>query len=178
MSRKYTLLGMVAFVAACGTAPIDATGEDQAEINSAWTKIAGAYQGDSGIGAIVFERTPDIHGHHFFADVDNGIRCITTPCPSSSRIEGYYTATSKNLWLHVTKGDSGAFDYEGKYAWKSTGKSLLLTKDNATQTLGPIDTYCQSASDCTNQDYVHILCVGHATCNSDNRCGYQCGVKQ
>jgi hypothetical protein len=175
MAKKFGLLGFMLTAVACGTAPMDATGEDEAAINRSWEKVTGAYQGDAGIYGIVFESTPDVHGHHFFADVDNGIRCITTPCPSTSRLEGYYTVTSKSLWLHVTSGDSGAFDYAGKYAWKSTGKGIALTKDGSTQNFSSVDTYCQQAKDCINQSYIHILCVGYAVCNSENRCGYQCG---
>lgn len=181
MFRNYMLFGLLALVG-CGTAP-DAQSDEETseEALATWTKLAGAWagQGGGGIQALVLERTPDVHGHHFFADVDNGIRCIKAPCPSTSRVEGYYTSTTKNLWLHVTSGSSG-IDYSGKYGYEFAylnGKYLELAKDGDTQSLKYVDTYCTGADDCAEQDFVHILCVGHYTCNK-NHCGYACGVQQ
>jgi hypothetical protein len=175
------LLGLVLTAFGCGTAP-DSETDESSEDALTWSKLAGAWQGqgDGGIHALVLERTPDIHGHHFFADVDNGIRCFRAPCPSTSRLEGYYTATKKNVWLHVTSGSSGSRDYDGKYTYKFNylnGKYLQLTKDGESQSLKYVDTYCSTADDCVEQDFVHILCVGHYTCKT-NHCGYACGFQQ
>ncbi len=182
MTRNYVLLGLLLSVVGCGTAPDVAQTDEESEeaLSTSWTKLVGAWDGQfGGIQALVLESTPDVHGHHFFADVDNGIRCIKAPCPSTARVEGYYTATTKNLWLHVTSGSSG-IDHSGKYAYKFTylnGKYLELTKDGDTQSLKYTGTYCTTADDCAEQDFVHILCVGHYTCNKHS-CGYACGVQQ
>ena len=183
MFRNFAVLGFIITIVGCGTAPDVGQDDEESEaaISTSWEKLAGAWEGQGGgIGALVLERTPDVHGHHFFADVDNGIRCITTPCPSVSRLEGYYTATTKNLWLHVTSGSSGVNDYAGKYTYKFSylnGKYLQLSKDGETQSLKYVPTYCAEADDCAEQDFVHILCVGHFTCKA-NHCGYSCGVQQ
>jgi len=175
------LAAVISTVVACGGAGPDAAAtDDEADALSSWQKVVGAFEGQGGsIGAVVFTNDPESHGHHFFADVDNGIRCIKAPCPSTSRVEGWFTANTKNLTLHVTKttGPATATDYSGKYAWSFSylnGRYLQLSKDGVKQSLKDVGTYCAAPEDCVDQDFVHVMCVGHFTCNQ-NRCGYACG---
>ena len=186
MKTMRWLVGLAAIstAVACGSAPVDVGQTDPESsdeaLSKSWQKLVGAFEGQGGsIGAIVFTSETGNGGHTFFADVDNGIRCIKAPCPSTSRIEGWYTAGTKYVTLHVTKtvGHTTATDYSGKYAWSFkylNGRYLQLSKGQDSQSLKDVGTYCQAAEDCADQDFVHVMCVGHFTCNQ-NRCGYSCG---
>ena len=110
MKTMRWLVGLAAIstAVACGSAPVDVGQTDPESsdeaLSKSWQKLVGAFEGQGGsIGAIVFTSETGNGGHTFFADVDNGIRCIKAPCPSTSRIEGWYTAGTKYVTLHVTK---------------------------------------------------------------------------
>jgi hypothetical protein len=156
----------------------DASSDDESALaSSAWQDLVGAYDATSGpdFQQIVFTRSVEAKGHHFFANADNGIRCIKAPCPSTDRIEGWYTAGPKTVTLHFTSsGTSG--DLEGRYRYTLPTKGgLTMTRAGATHVFSSVGTYCDDAEDCGEQSYIHIMCVGHATCGASHSCGYTCG---
>src|SRR5687767_11899263 len=74
----------------------DDTEETSDELSAAGKKLIGSYVDDTGaFRGLVLTSEKVGQGNKFFADVDTGIRCITTPCPSSERIEGTFTAGAK-----------------------------------------------------------------------------------
>jgi hypothetical protein len=151
----------------------DGVGDDESALASrAWEDLVGAYSVTSGpvFQQIVFTRSIESRGHHFFANVDNGIRCITTPCPSTDRVEGWYSAGPKTVTLHYTASDSGE-----RYRYTLTAKGgLTMSRAGETHEFTSEGTYCDDAADCAEQSYVHIMCVGRATCSAGH-CGYTCG---
>jgi hypothetical protein len=170
---------------ACSSGPaaseeaLDADESSQELFSPSWKKIAGAWDGGASLRGVVFTDTPEKSGHHFFADVDNGLRCIQAPCPSTARIEGWYTVTWKYVRLYVTSDD---FGYSGRYTYKVTQTGLTLTKVGApaaggmgTDTVTKQLSYCAAAEDCDEQDLIHPACVGQWTCGSTNRCAWKCG---
>jgi hypothetical protein len=150
----------------------DATDDESALASRAWEDLVGAYDATSGpdFQQIVLTRSIESSGHHFFANVDNGIRCIKAPCPSTDRIEGWYTAGPKTLTLHSSAGTS-------RYNYTLNGKGeLTIKRGGVTHVLSSVGTYCDDAEDCGEQSYIHIMCAGHATCGASHSCGYTCGV--
>lgn len=160
----------------------DAVADGEDELTSAaWQKLLGAFDVTNApvtpptIQHIVFSPTADHNGHHFFADVDTGIRCFRAPCPSNARVEGYFTATSKQLRLTAVGADGVSLG--GQYKYTLSGDKLSLTKSGKTTKLEKRDgSYCTQASDCNAQGIIHPMCVGHFTCGGDQTCGYKCGV--
>jgi hypothetical protein len=187
MKAWITALATVALATsalACSSAPTaegDALDADESaqELGSpSWKKVLGSYDGGSSLHGIVFTDTAEKSGHHFFADVDNGLRCIKAPCPSTSRIEGWYTVTWKYVRLYVTTDD---FGYTGRYTYKLSSTGLTLTKVGTptaggmgTDTVQKQSSYCGAPEDCYEQDFIHPACLGQATCTT-NRCGWKCG---
>jgi hypothetical protein len=158
----------------------DASNDESALASRAWEDLAGAYDATSGpdFQQIVFTRSIESRGHHFFANADNGVRCIKAPCPSTDRIEGWYTAGPKTVTLHFTSsGLSGGL--EGRYnytlAGPNAGRDLTIKRGGITHKLSSVGTYCDDAQDCGEQSYIHVMCVGHATCGASHSCGYACG---
>lgn len=152
----------------------------QDELNSNATRLVGAY-------AISSEsmRPPNFEGivlqrdGSFFADVDTGIRCVRSPCPSQVRLSGKFTATKNYLRLIPAAGEQSP--HYGRYRYTlSTDGLLSLSRPNAgsagwSNTLDKSPSYCQAAEDCGGQGLVHPMCVGQWTCSEARTCGYQCG---
>ncbi len=157
----------------------DDTTDDSAELSNAWQDLTGAYEnhGAGAVREIVFEPVADVHGHRFFANVDNGIRCIKAPCPSIDRVEGWFTAGPKTLTLHqyMTQPAGGGSDISGRYSYTLVNGALSLTRAGQTQTFNDVGSFCDDVSDCSDQAFIHVMCVGTPTCNQ-NRCGFHCGV--
>lgn len=170
--------------------PIDDADAEEAaasqdELNAAQAKLVGAYQHSGGA-----TRPPTFLGlvlnadGSFIADIDTGIRCITTPCPSGARLAGKFTATKSYLRLNPkSSGGEGAAFY-GRYKY-SVGNDGALSLSRAGQDwsgwsneLSKENSYCSQPSDCEGQGLIHPMCVGGWTCGSStaNTCGWKCGV--
>ena len=157
-----------------------ADGEDELK-SAAWEKLVGAYDVSDApvrpptLQHIVFSRDPRTGGHRFFADVDTGIRCFRAPCPSTARVEGAFTATSRTLRLIPEGADAVALG--GRYGYTLRGEKLELTKSGVATKLGKREgTYCAQAEDCFGQDFIHPMCMGRFTCTADQSCGFKCGI--
>ncbi len=158
------------------------TAASQDELTSSAAKLAGAYHG-TGIGGrpptfegIVFQQNGD-----FFADVDTGIRCITTPCPSNVRLTGRFTAT-RNFVRLAPKAGEQAHALHGRYRYTfSKSGNLSLTRSGQAwkswnNELSKELSYCAEPTDCSGQDLIHPMCVGQWSCGAQRSCAWQCGV--
>lgn len=148
--------------------------------------LAGAFHGDFHAGTqlpafdgIVFKADGT-----FFADVNTGIVCITTPCPTQARISGRFFATRSYIYLSSVTGDlsNGVGSMRGWYRYShSPGYKLSLERpwhSHWQQSLAPEQSYCSQPVDCEGQGIIHIMCAGQWTCGAGaaNQCGYSCGI--
>ena len=146
--------------------------------NVGWESLAGAWVGSSGsFQGLVITRTPVGQGRHFFADVDTGIRCITTPCPSQAHLEGRVTAGTRNLTLrYADRPSAEAAPFYGTYAYTLSGSTLTLSqRGRVVARLRKATSYCSDADQCAEQNLVTPRCVGRFECES-NACAYRCGA--
>jgi hypothetical protein len=153
---------------------------EEAQTSRAWETLAGSWVGDMGpYKGLILTRTPEGRGHHWFADVDSGVRCVRAPCPqATARVEGVYTATSRTLTL--TASDSrltfptpvlGTFNYTLR------GETLRMTRGGAaTASLHKAVSYCAEADDCHEQSLITPRCLGRFTCTTENTCRFVCGL--
>ena len=115
----------------------------------------------------------------FFADVNTGIMCITTPCPTSARLEGTYQVIARSLTLTAKDPKDGGYGFYGRYLVTSRDGSLKLDR-NGTESAGSElvsdISYCSAASDCAGQNLIHPECVGGWTCSAQSTCAYSCGI--
>jgi hypothetical protein len=176
------LLVVAALSSGClggGDAAVDETGVSTDELsNRAWESIAGAWVASSGtFQGLVITRTPEGQGRHFFADVDTGIRCITTPCPSQAHLEGRVTAGSRNLTLrHPDRPSAESAPFYGTYAYTLSGSTLTLSQGGrVVARLRKATSYCSDADQCAEQGLITPRCVGRFECES-NACAYRCGT--
>lgn len=172
-----------ALLAGCGASP-DAGLQDESESadearTPSWQRFVGAWEGSTGpFHAIVFTSTPDGRGHHYFADVDTGIRCIRAPCPSSARTEGPFTANTSTVTVSpadVRLGVTTPYNGPFQYSFRGTDTLVLSRGGHEVARLTRAPSYCAEADDCAEQHLITPRCVGHATC-TEHRCGYRCGV--
>lgn len=172
----------------------DADAEEAAasadEINAAQAKLVGAFHGAGGS-----MRPPTFQGlvfntdGSFFADVDTGIRCITTPCPSHVRLAGRYSATRS--YVRLTAADpkgAESSDFYGRYRYSLVGDKLSLTRRGSAwngwaNDLEKETSYCGQPDDCWGQNLIHPMCMGGWVCGgginnqSANQCGWKCGFE-
>lgn len=102
--------------------------------------LQGTWIADTGpIYRIEFTATPAetlggfLKGKSFNADVDNGIRCITTPCDSSDGVGGVYKVSGNTVTLASYDKPSLVFSrYLGDYKATLSGSKLTLKKTDGT----------------------------------------------
>ena len=126
--------------------------------------------------ALVFTRSPERTGHHYFADVDNGIRCVRAPCPSTSRQEGPYTVTSTTLTLSPADPRLGVvLPTNGTFQYTLRGTVLTLSRDgHVVARLTKAPSYCAEADDCAEQGLSILRCPGAFACTDARVCEYRC----
>ncbi len=181
--NKYLAMSLVA-ASVCGvgcygsadpelTTPDETT--EEAAASRAWERFVGAWVGDSGpFHGLVFTETTERGGRHYFADVDNGIRCVRAPCPSTSRAEGRYTATTRTLTLSPT--DTSVAATTGAFQYTVSSTSLVLSRNGrVVARLHKATSYCAEADDCAEQRLIAPRCLGRWTCTTENACRYVCG---
>lgn len=179
-----TMLGSLAALAllgCMGTTETVADDETNLSVEEAsgrsWERFVGAWTGGNNpYTAIVFTGTEEGRGHHFFMDVDNGIRCIRAPCPSTSRVEGYFIAGASTVTLTAVPTTTGPRpEYLGRFYYNLQGNTLTLSKSGRVfARLTKQTSYCAEADDCAEQRLIAPRCLGRWTCES-NACRYQCG---
>ncbi|MBS2013509.1 MAG: hypothetical protein JST00_11505 [Deltaproteobacteria bacterium] len=144
------------------------------ELTAAGKKLIGSYVDDTGaFRGLVLTQEKVGQANKFFADVDTGIRCITTPCPSSERIEGTFTAGTKTITLKSSTAVNGKH-LLGKYSYLVQGSKLSLFRKDFAQSLSKERSYCAQSNDCYRQDIIHPMCLGQFSCAS-NACVWRCG---
>ena len=138
--------------------------------------FTGAWVGDSGsFHALVFTATTEGAGRHYFADVDTGIRCVRAPCPSEARIEGRFTAGTRNVTLRGDTSAPGA-SLLGTYAYALTATTLTLSQNGrVVARLHKVTSYCAEADDCGEQRLITPRCLGSFSCTAEHTCRYTCG---
>lgn len=141
------------------------------QVQGAWRAKAGTATSSQWFEGVVFSKDGT-----FFADVNTGIMCVTTPCPSSVRIEGTYVVRGRSLIL-TTKDPSDDSKYYARYSvTRSAEDTLTIKGDGFSNTLVSQNSYCAEPVDCAGQGLIHVMCVGHWTCSEQNSCGYSCGI--
>jgi hypothetical protein len=174
-------LSLAAF-AGCYSAPdagLDDTGEavDEA-VGTSWRPFVGAWVGDSGpFRGLVFTQQTRSRGRHFFAYVDNGIRCVRAPCPSEAQVEGYFTAASRTVTLRPSPAVTFPTVSFGVYQYALRGERLTLSQGGrVVAELRKAVSYCGEASDCAEQSLIAPRCLGRWTCTAERACRYVCGT--
>ena len=134
----------IAFAPACALqsdATTDAVASESTEDALATSALFGVWKATSGpIAEIEFTVDPAqtlggfLKGRSFTAAVDNGVRCITTPCPSTDEVAGVYKVVKgTKLTLASYDRPTATFGkYLGDYRIKLVGTQLTLTKTDGT----------------------------------------------
>ncbi len=173
----------VLMVAGCaGEATVDDAdvSEDALTPGRARLVLVGAYHLESTAESF---RPPTFEGvvfhadGSFFADVDTGIRCVTTPCPSHLRLTGRFTASRSTLRLIPAQGEPET-EFHGRYEYTVEGDKLSLTRaalDGWSNGLSKESSYCREPVDCVGQGLIVPACVGSFTCGETRSCSFSCG---
>src|SRR5215213_7192771 len=99
----------------------------EGELSAAGRALIGSYKDDSGsFRGLILTGNKVGQGAEFIADVDTGIRCITTPCPSSEHIKGTFTAGSKTITLKSSTASQHVQHLLGKYNYLVQGEKFSL----------------------------------------------------
>lgn len=125
---------------------------------------------------LVFTRTPQGTGRHFFGSIDTGIRCITQPCPSGARIEGRYSVTAGNLTIsHPDRPSAKEYSCSVGTGPRLSGDSLTLIRyGRVAARLQRVRSYCQSPDDCQEQGLPVYRCAGGSFQCEANACQFRC----
>jgi hypothetical protein len=120
-----------------------------AEDELALASLYGTWQSQSGAFlSITFTRDAaqtlggGLKGRRFEAVIDTGIRCITTPCPSTQEVSGVYKL-AHGTQLTLASYDKPSREFAavlGEYSVKIKNKDLVLTKRDrsSTQTIDKV----------------------------------------
>jgi hypothetical protein len=98
-------------------------------------------------------------GHAFTAHVDNGVRCITTPCPNDEVVSGIYKTSGNKLTLS---------------SYDKPGHALARILGEYTVTLSSVDTTLaldkNDAADAVHQTFTRGIPCGNNTCTGGTYC--------
>lgn len=164
-----------------GAADADATDDTGAALDEvsgrSWQPFVGAWVGDRGpFRGIVFTATTRSYGRHFFAYVDNGVRCVRAPCASESSVEGYFTASTRAVTLRPSPAVTFPTVSFGAYQYALRGDRLTLSQGGrVVAELRKASSYCGEADDCAEQSLPAPRCLGRWTCTPERTCRYACG---
>lgn len=166
---------------ACSSAPEEeAVGSDEAEgeLSAAGQAVVGAYvnEASGALQALVIKADGT-----FFADVDNGIRCVRAPCPATTRVTGTVKAGKKTVTLKANEdleptvaSNFGRFYYTLSDPNLPSVPSLTLTKGANTQVLTVKTSYCAANSDCYGQSMIVPACFPLSFTCVNNACNFRC----
>jgi hypothetical protein len=144
------------------------------ELTKAGKALIGSYKDDSGaFQGLILTSVKAGQANEFVADVDTGIRCITTPCPSSERITGTFTAGPKTITFKSTSASQNVQHLLGKYNYLVQGNKFSIWRKGFAQSLEKVPSYCAQSSDCYSQDIIHPMCMGQFDCEQ-NSCSWSC----
>jgi hypothetical protein len=171
-------LSSLALVAGCASATddVDDVGEGESDLSAAGKALIGSYTDDSGtFRGLILTATKAGQANEFIADVSTGIVCVTTPCPSSERITGTFTAGTKTINLKSSTASQHSQHILGRYNYTVQGDKLSLSRKNFAQSLEKVGSYCSQSSDCYTQSIIHPMCLGGFSCTAENTCKWSCG---
>ncbi|MBX3234409.1 MAG: hypothetical protein KIT84_13315 [Labilithrix sp.] len=178
LSLGVAFLGL-SVLAGCTSAAEESTATEQDLILPFPVEVEGAWRGkwETATSSQWFEGAVFRHDGTFFADVSTGIVCITTPCPTSVRIDGTYHVVGHSLVL-ASNGpvETIGGDYFTRYELTRSGDALTIEGDGFSNTLELQNSYCAEPVDCEGQGLIHPMCVGGWTCSEQRSCGYSCGI--
>ena len=148
--------------------------ESEDALTAAGKKLIGSYKDDSGsFHGLILTNVKAGQANEFIADVDTGIRCITTPCPSSERITGTFTAGTKTITFKSTTASGFVQHLLGKYNYLVQGNKFSLWRTGFSLSLEKVPSYCAESTDCWKQDLITPACMGQFDCAS-NSCSWSC----
>lgn len=173
-------LATLAGCAAESNSSADSASTSDADMIISTVKLSGAYHASEGstadgIKGIVFNKDG-----HFFADIDTGVRCITTPCDDTARLSGTYMISGHSVILspvaNATNEFYGRYDVviadTGVVSFTHSGEGVAPL----TATLEPAASYCAAVADCGSQNLIHPMCApGGWSCNAASACAFKCG---
>ena len=107
------------------------------------SRLKGHWTSDSGpIYSIDFTTKPAhtlggfVSGHQFTAQIDNGVRCITTPCPNIDTVTGVYKSNGGKLTIASYDKPTASFGrILGEYAHALSNADGTLTVDKSDNTV-------------------------------------------
>jgi hypothetical protein len=154
-----------------------ASAESAAALSAYGEKLVGSWKYQTG-GAADFTWIVLKGDGTFFTEQQ--IFCIKAPC-INPRTEGKfigYKPTSGHSYGGLRLISKSGTQYY-RVSLAGDGNGFKLSGDSGKSWAGfeRLASFCETATDCKGQSYIHIMCVGHATCTSENTCGYKCGVE-
>jgi hypothetical protein len=180
MFSRFFFSSLAVIALATTACAVDTTNEDDvveesdAELTKAGKALIGSYKDDSGkFHGLILTSAKAGQANEFIADVDTGIRCITTPCPSSERITGTFTAGTKTITLKSSTASSVVQPLLGKYNYLVQGNKFSIWRKGYAQSLEKVPSYCAQSDDCYAQDIIHPACMGSFDCET-NSCSWSC----
>jgi hypothetical protein len=167
--------GAITGCAADTSADEEVVDESEEELTKAGKALIGSYKDDSGkLQGLILTSVKAGQANEFIADIDTGIRCITTPCPSSERVTGTFTAGTKTITFKSSSASSLVQPLLGKYNYLVQGAKFSIWRKGYSQSLEKVPSYCAQANDCFGQDIIHPMCLGQFDC-VQNSCSWSCG---
>lgn len=151
-------------VAGCASDAADVADDEVVDTSSdeLHTSLTGTWNGGGTIVSLELTRQRAStlggwRGYVFNAVIDNGIRCITTPCPSTDEVSGVYRADWGRMTLQSYDRPSLAFSkILGNYRYSRRGSTLSLHKTD-----GTIDETLTRAARCGR----NVCALGTVCCN-------------
>jgi len=176
------VVSLLAAAACTSSTEGDEAEETEDALSRGGKQLVGAYV-ESGAGSIrgliLSRESVNANANKFSADVDTGVRCITTPCPSAERVEGTFTAGSKTITLTSPTASPLVQSILGKFNYTLVGDKLSLSRRGSAQSLSRAPSYCAAPTaqaDCDAQDLVRPRCIGTWSCAPTSTCSFQCGA--
>jgi hypothetical protein len=158
---------LVSTLSVACAAPTAATSEEAEQATAealGYTSLAGSYASTDGpIYTINFTKTAaqtlggGVKGHSFTATMDNGIRCIAAPCPSTSDVTGVYVVSGHKLTL-------AAYDRPAAFFARVLGDYTITQGKDGVQ----IDKKDGTVSEALHR--VHGEACGDVTCGDGLEC--------
>jgi hypothetical protein len=101
-----------------------------------------------------------LKGHRFQATVDNGVRCITTPCPSSDVLSGVYAIKGDKITFASYDRPIASFaNIAGEYRFHVTAKKLAMDRCDGSAAASSTFHHAAPAATCGN-----VVCGEGTTC--------------
>jgi hypothetical protein len=101
---------------ALSEADAEEQGATEADLTANAARLVGSFEFEAGNVPPRFNTLKFNADGTYYADIDTGIRCVTTPCRAGAQIFGRYSATATYLTLRADTGSDTGFTGRYKYA--------------------------------------------------------------